>query len=180
MLYNDVTPWTSASVTSRRVVPRRLIVIHTSMGYNSLLWLQGASSLAGLPASSDFLINRLGWIYQITRPGMFAYHTGKARWLWLQDADGTLNQSAVGIELECAEQDKQRVNNLQYIACAALCRQLINSHDILPDGIVTHAMVALPRGRKNDPLFFDNYVFGRELQHPSPQAATLKFPEALP
>ena len=180
MLYNDVSAWTSSAVIRLRIEPRRLVVIHTTQGYNSLAWLQGASCLSGKCVSADFLINRLGWVYQIGRPGHYTFHTGTARWQFLQDPDYTLNQSAIGIELECHEERRQRINNLQYIACAALCRALVAAHDIIPDGIVTHAMVALPRGRKSDPKYFDNYVFGRELAHPSEEAARLKFPEVLP
>jgi N-acetyl-anhydromuramyl-L-alanine amidase AmpD len=150
------------------------------MGYNSLAWLQGASAMSGKPVSCDFLINRMGWVYQIGRPGAFCFHTGPARWGPLQDPDGTLNQQAVGIEFECAEHKGQRINDFQYIAGARLCNELMAYHGIQPEDIITHAMVAKPQGRKSDPIYFDLNVFGNELENPSPEGSRLRFPAVLP
>jgi N-acetyl-anhydromuramyl-L-alanine amidase AmpD len=150
------------------------------MGYHSLPWLQGASALAGTPASSDFLIDRIGRIFQITKPGQFAYHTGAARWRVLQDRDYTLNQSAVGIELEAAEQHRQTINDPQIIGLAALLRALLTYHQLDPERITTHSIVALPAGRKVDPVFLDWYQVMVEMAAPSAEAWRYQFPAVLP
>lgn len=180
MRYHDVSKDTSLHVTRRRYWPRRLIVLHTTMGVDSLAWLQGGSAREGRPASADFLIYRDGDIMQITRPGWHAYHTGRAYWRGLQDPDHTLNQQAIGIELEALEQMGEIVTNEQYIACAALCRRLLLQHYIDADCITTHSVIALPPGRKVDPMCLDAQVLFREMVYPSREAAEFDFPEVLP
>lgn len=180
MKYYDVSADTSLSVRAPRRLPRRLIVLHTTMGYNSRSWLQGGSAAHGTPASADFLVDRLGNIYQLIPPGWYSYHSGTARWRWIQDPDYTLNQSAVGIEIEAAEHRGQRITDLQYIATAALLDALMAHHAILVDRIVTHAMVALPPGRKKDPMTLDWQVMMREMVQASKEAAGLIIPAVLP
>lgn len=180
MQFQDVSKDTSRHVTRRRYWPRRLVVLHTSMGVDSLSWLQGGSARQGRPASADFLIYRNGDIMQITRPGWHAFHTGQAYWRGLQDPDKTLNQQAVGVELEALEQMGEIVTNEQYIACASLLRRLLLQHLIDADAITTHATIALPPGRKIDPMVFDAQVLFREMVYPSIQAADFDFPEVLP
>lgn len=180
MKYIDVSDKTSHRVVGIRRIKRKLIVLHTTMGYNSLKWLQGGSADAGRPASSDFLIDRVGNIYQITKPGWYSFHSGTARWRFIQDPGYNLNQSAVGIEIEAAEHKGQKITDLQYIALAALVKKLVEYHDIMIDAVVTHAQVALPPGRKQDPKYFDGYVMAKEMAYPSKESADLVFPEFLP
>lgn len=169
--YVDVSTRTKLSVTASRWLPRRGFCIHTTMGMDSLGWLQGGSAASGSPASADYLVKPEGTIYQITRAGWYAYHTGVARYLDYQEGDQSLNQSLVGIECECAEQRGYRITNDQYIALAALCNQLCVVHKLVNPWYVTHRMIALPPGRKTDPNHFDNNVFIRERHDPSPEAA---------
>lgn len=180
MKYIDVSAKTDPSLKPRRTVRRRGIVIHTTMGYDSLSWLQRDSIQAGRPASADFLIARNGDIYQITEPGTHAWHTGRARWRTHMDQDGSLSHSYVGIEIESAEHRGQYMTSLQYIACAALVRKLVQQHGIGVDNIVGHWQVAMPRGRKQDPMKFDTAVFAQELLSPSKEARELVFPAVLP
>jgi N-acetyl-anhydromuramyl-L-alanine amidase AmpD len=180
MKYKDVSAHTSLHVGGIRTVKRKLIVLHTTMGYNSLAWLQGGSHLAGTPASCDYLITRIGDIYQLSVPGRYAYHSGTARWLYVQDSDYTVNQSAVGIEWECAEHRGQKITDLQYIAGAALIRRLFEYHDLQVDKLVTHGGVALPPGRKKDPIYLDMFVLTREMAFPSLWSKGLIFPQVMP
>jgi N-acetyl-anhydromuramyl-L-alanine amidase AmpD len=150
------------------------------MGSDSLGWLQGGSAKEGTPASADFLIKPDGKIYQITRPGWYSYHSGRAIFEGLQDPDGSLNQSLIGIELECPEQRGYKITDPQYIGLAALCRELTVFHELSDPIFTTHRYVALPKGRKQDPIFFDNEVFMREHYDPSKEAALYIFPEVLP
>lgn len=180
MKYRDVSDNTSLAVIGKRTMNRKLIVLHTSEGYNSLGWLQGDSVSSGRPVSADFYLNRIGDIYQITKPGLFAFHTGTARWRYMQDPDYTLNQSAIGIELEAAEHRGQRITDLQYIGLAALLRALMSYHPLVDDPVITHAMCALPPGRKTDPRSLDWQIVAREMMHPSVESLGLVIPEVLP
>lgn len=180
MRYIDVSDDTARELIAKRSVNRKLVVLHTTEGYNSLRWLQNDSRLTGKPASCDYLIDRMGNIRQIGRPGMYTYHTGPARWRYIQDPDYTLNQSAVGVEFEAYESRGQRITDLQYIAGAALFRALLSYHTLITDPFVTHAMVALPPGRKTDPRSIDWQVMAREMMSPSVEASQLVIPAVLP
>lgn len=178
--YIDVSQRTALTVTSTRRYPRRGIVIHESIGTDSISWLQGGSARDGRPASADYLIRRDGDILQITRPGWYAYHTGVARWQLQQESDRSLNQSFIGIELENKPEDGERVTGPQYIACAALVARLIATYHIDMRNIVGHYQIALPAGRKSDPVTFNWSMFTVELIMPSPEQSTIKFPQELP
>ncbi len=175
--YRDASSATSASVTARRRLKRRGIVIHTTMGYNSLPWLQGGSAVAGAPASADFLIGRDARITRITRPGWYAYHSGKARWKLYSDPDGSINQGFIGIELEAAEQHAQVILDPQYIALGALLRHLLSGGSLPFNGICGHYECALPNGRKSDPLSLNWAILTRELISPSVESFGYLFPE---
>jgi len=165
--FKDMSHATLASVMARRHKKRRGIIIHESIGYDSLAWLQGASALAGRPASADYLIHRNGDISQITLPGWYAYHTGRAIWRGLQDDDGTLNETFVGIECENDPTAGQVITDAQYIGLAWLCRRLMGVFPIAANMIAGHGEVALPHGRKTDPITLDWTILTRELILPS-------------
>lgn len=180
MLYIDVSKKTKDTVTRRRDKRRQGIVLHETIGIDSLSWLQGGSATVGRSASSDFLIARDGTIYQITKPGYYSFHAGKSRWRLIQDSDYTLNQSFVGIELENHPGRGQKITDPQYIACAALIRKLITQHGIPILNLVGHYQVALPHGRKSDPVTLDYAILTREMINPSPEGQAIRFPEVLP
>jgi N-acetyl-anhydromuramyl-L-alanine amidase AmpD len=171
---------TSTSVIGHRKLRRRGIVIHTTEGLNSLHWLQGNSALTGMPASADFLIDRNGDIHQITLPGWFAYHSGRARWGLYQEADTTINQGFYGIELENSKLDGQKVTDAQYISLAWLVRLLITVNHMEFSNLTDHRSVALPAGRKSDPSGFDFTIFTHELLYPSPDWDGYLLLEELP
>jgi len=167
MEYINVSDSTSLAVIGTRKLRRRGIVIHTSEGINSLAWLQGGSALAGRPASSDFLINRKGDIFQITPPGYFAYHAGQSRHGLYQEQDHTINQGYYGIELEQSLKNGQKVTNYQYVSLGWLVRVLLSYNRLDVRNVRGHYEVALPQGRKQDPSGFDWNIFTVEMIHPS-------------
>lgn len=177
--YRDASSVTSASVTARRRLPRRGIVIHTTMGHDSLGWLQGGSAIVGTPASADFLITRDPNIVRITRPGWYAYHSGLARWNLYSDPDGSINQGFIGIEIEAAEQLGEKITDPQYIALAALMRVLLSTVPIGLTDVCGHYACARPPGRKSDPLRLDWAVLTRELLNPSIEAQRFLFGTVL-
>lgn len=178
--YFDVSSSTSDDVLGTRKLKRRGIVIHTDEGPNALSWLQGGSAIDGRPASSDFWIARNGDIYQITPPGSFAYHTGKARYNLYQEADTTLNQGFYGIELQNWSEKGERVTDAQYIALAWLCRSLLTYRAMPYYNLTSHGVVALPAGRKHDPSGFDWAIFTVELLNPSHEWNGVLLPEDIP
>lgn len=178
--YIDVSKDTSLAVGGPRTIERRGIMLHTTEGFQSLPWLQAGSAQAGRPASSDFLVDREGNIYQITRVGRYAFHSGKARWLWIQDPDGSISQSFVGIELEQYGASGQKVTDRQYIASAALVHRLAFYHGLDLRLLCGHYQAALPAGRKSDPSGFNWGVWWLELLNPSIEGTHIAFPSVLP
>ena len=166
----DVSAATSNEVTARRTLPRKGIVLHETIGDDSLSWLQGGSARAGRPASADYLIDRLGNVYQITRAGYYAYHTGIARWQLQQEPDRSLNQTFVGIEFENNPELGERIQTAQYIAGAWLIRRLMSYFPIDVRNVVGHYQVALPSGRKSDPVTLNWVILTQELILPSVEA----------
>lgn len=154
--------------------------MHTSEGTDSLAWLQGQSAVEGDPASANYLVTRQGDVLSLLAVGWYAYHSGRARWQLDQDANGTLNAYYVGIELENHSGLGQKVTTEQYIASAALARKLIAQNLIAPWKVIGHNQVAIPNGRKSDPLAFDWGIWCRELVAPSFEAGYVVLPEALP
>ena len=178
--YIDVSNNTLPEVTAVRKLRRRGVVLHETIGTNSLAWLQGDSAKHNRPASSDFLVNRHGDIYQLIRPGYYSYHSGRALWNLYQDSDGTLNQSYVGIEIENHPGLGQVIASPQYVAVAALLRRLIAAHSIPFVNIVGHYQVARPIGRKQDPATLNWAMLTTETINPSPEQSLYTFPAVLP
>lgn len=178
--YINVSAQTSYDVIGERKLARRGILIHTDEGAGALGWLQGGSAKSDNPVSADFWIDRLGNVYQITPPGYFAWHSGRARLGLYQEADGSINQGFYGIELQNWGEKNQRVTNLQYISLAWLCRVLMTYNPIPYYFMESHAQAALPPGRKHDPSGFDWVIFTRELINPSPEWSGYVLTEELP
>lgn len=178
--YRDVSIRTSTLVTSVRTMGRAGIVLHSTEGSDSLGWLQGQSAIAGKSASSDYLVDREGNIYQITPLLHYAYHVGVGSWRGINNLMGRLNQMLVGIEMESRTSDHPRYTDVQLVSTAGLVRRLMLYHRLDVLGMVRHGDIALPPGRRSDPVAFPASTFTQELFFPSPLDPALVFPEALP
>jgi N-acetyl-anhydromuramyl-L-alanine amidase AmpD len=144
------------------------VVIHTTIGTNSLNWLQRGSYEAWLrdpvnykPASCDKLIGKDGKIYILTQWHEMSYHAGVSRWRGRQDENRTLNRTHLGYEIETLDNGTDVVNPAQYLSAAASyaydCARG-RMHDV---DLCAHAWCALPPGRKSDPAWFDwGYFWG--------------------
>ena len=100
--------------------------------------------------SSHFLIDRNGAVIEVVPPERRAFHAGRSTLGGVSD----LNNFSVGIEL-VGRNDGQPYSQAQYAATSDLIGRL-RMHYSIPDGrIVSHAAVALPPGRKTDPVGFD-------------------------
>ena len=100
--------------------------------------------------SSHFVIDRNGAIIEMVPPRRRAFHAGRS----ILDGIPDLNNYSIGIEL-VGRNDGQPYSNAQYAATAALIGRLRMHHTIPDSRIVSHAAVAIPPGRKTDPVGFD-------------------------
>lgn len=169
--FYDVSGRTNTELYRPRLVRRRGIVVHETIGYDSLPYLQGGSLLDGRKVSSDYHIARNGDVSQITPPRCYSFHSGVARWQLYQESDRTINQGFVGVELENHPDDGQVVTGPQYIGLAWLIRVLCTSHPIDLRNVVGHYQVALPSGRKKDPVTMNWTMLTTELIRPSVTAS---------
>jgi N-acetylmuramoyl-L-alanine amidase len=177
--YVDVSLGTSSMVTKKRIHGRIGIALHSTEGRNSLPWLQGGSYIAGAPASCDYLVNRDGDILQLTSAGYYSYHLGVATWRGINNLTGRLNQMVIGIELESFEGSIPRYTDSQLVTSAALVRQLFAYHRLDILSVMRHGDVALPIGRRTDPVNFPAFTWTRELLEPSPLPSSLVFPAVM-
>lgn len=173
--FYDVSDNTDADVVGTRQLKRRGVVIHETIGTDSLAWLQGGSARHGSPASCDFLISKVGNIYMLTTPSTYSFHSGRARWRLYQEKDGSINQGFFGVELENYPASGQTINTPQYIALAALLRYLLTWFDIDFRNVAGHYEVALPAGRKQDPVTLNWAMLTDELLLPSKEQSLYAF-----
>jgi len=166
--------------TAKRVMGRAGAVLHSSEGYDSLDWLQGHDPDQPKPASADFLISRAGNLYQLTQPGFFSYHVGIGKWHNLNNDKGMLNELLVGIEMESHGSQTPRYTDIQLVVCAALIRKLMMQHLFPITHVTYHRDIALPPGRRSDPVNFPAWVWTRELLYPSALASSFVWPVVLP
>jgi N-acetylmuramoyl-L-alanine amidase len=146
----------SALVTEQRVSPnmeprlgaRRpdMLVLHyTGMesADRAVDWLCNAESRV----SSHYLVHEDGRIVQMVPEAMRAWHAGVSSWRGETD----VNSCSIGIEIHNPghEFGYPDFSPAQMDALAALCRDIIDRHAILPSRVLAHSDVA--PGRKRDP-----------------------------
>jgi N-acetyl-anhydromuramyl-L-alanine amidase AmpD len=151
----DITTSFDPRVSGPRTLGPYGTLVHTTSGKDSLRWLTGRSADAGSPASSDALISRTGTQFLITPEGRYAYHAGKSRvTIDREYRDDDTSQRLLGVELEC--QDTERPTFEQYDSLADLI--VFYAHRWAwrwPFIIYGHYAVAIPLGRRSDPVNFD-------------------------
>jgi len=138
---------TNYSMRPRGVEPE-LIVLHSTCGAyeGALRWLCSPRSLV----SAHFLVARDGQrAAQIVPTERAAWHAGVSCY----DHREHVNNWSVGIEMEHMDGEDDWPEE-QLRAVADICAQLIAVYGIAPDAIVSHAEVAVPAGRKVDPVDF--------------------------
>lgn len=101
-------------------------------------------------ASSHYIVNTNGDIYQEVREEDTAYHAGVSEWA----GDKNINDVSIGVEMTNLNNGKDAYDLPQYNATVELVRDIVLRRDIKRENVPTHAQVAKPKGRKNDPLGF--------------------------
>ncbi len=158
----DVSNNTDICTSHSRVNPAAGCLIHTTSGSNSLEWLQGGSCRASRPAGADYLVERQGTRYKLTPNNRYAYHAGISR--WTNDRtyrNNAVSEQLVGIELECLDTQQPTFEQIDSLAELIVA---ISPHWgwRWPFIILGHYAVALPLGRRSDPIAMDwGWLAGR-------------------
>lgn len=101
--------------------------------------------------SAHFVIGKQGEVIQMVPVELRAWHAG------ISQLDGMehVNDYSVGIEMVNRNDGKDPYTEAQMLAVAGIIR-FVRSRYAIPDArLVSHAEIALPSGRKNDPTGFD-------------------------
>lgn len=127
------------------------IVIHTTDNSHATAFDGEAAFLRDSPdVSAHFLVGKIGQIAQILPPELEAWHAGVAI-----PAYG--NDFSIGIEAHVSVGEQWTPT--QRDALTWLVRLLLDRYHIQPQHVDTHRAIALPKGRKADPLAFPDAAF---------------------
>ena len=105
----------------------------------------------GAGVSAHFVVGRDGRVVQMVPVEGRAWHAGVSRLAGV----GGVNDYSVGIEMVNLDDGRDPYTDAQYRAVADIIRLLRTRLTIPDERIVSHARIALPPGRKCDPLGFD-------------------------
>ena len=105
----------------------------------------------GSGVSAHFVVGRDGRVVQMVPVEMRAWHAGVSQLAGV----GGVNDYSVGIEMVNLDDGRDPYTDAQYRSVAGIIRLLRTRLTIPNDRIVSHAQIALPPGRKRDPLGFD-------------------------
>ena len=149
--------------------PLDIVVLHsTCMSANTtdevVHWFQTPES----EVSSHYIVGKDGRVVQMVAEGMRAWHAGPCDWRGRTD----INSCSVGIEMVHRDQDpKDDWPDAQVRAVARLLADIRTRHAVPDDHVLFHSEVAVPPGRKHDPVNFDRARLLRlagEFAKPSP------------
>lgn len=103
--------------------------------------------------SAHYLVGRGGEVIEIVDPKYKALHAGKSK---LPNSDKVnVNEFSIGIEILCSEDEK--ILDIQYESLKNLVIKLNEDYPI--SNIYGHSDIAIPKGRKIDPIGFDWKLF---------------------
>ncbi len=135
------------------------VVLHaTADGGNELGaegWLRNPRS----GASAHLHIRRDGTVVRLVADELRAWHAGGSVWRGRRG----VNDFSLGWELANRNDGREPYSDAQHTAVAALAVHYIRQ-GLEPAAVVSHAEVALPAGRKVDPLGFDWRRFRRDTE----------------
>ena len=101
--------------------------------------------------SAHFVVGRDGRVVQMVPVEKRAWHAGVS----VFEGVSAVNNYSVGIEMVNLNDGKDPYTVEQMESVAGIIRLLRSKYDIPDSRIVSHAQIALPAGRKNDPVGFD-------------------------
>lgn len=101
--------------------------------------------------SAHFVVGRDGRVVQMVPVERRAWHAGPS----ILDGVSSVNDYSVGIEMVNLNNGKDPYTDAQIHAVAGILRFLRSRYAIPDSRVVSHASIALPAGRKSDPVGFD-------------------------
>lgn len=116
--------------------------------------------------SAHFVVGRDGRVVQMVRVEQRAWHAGPST----LDGVDKVNDYSVGIEMVNLNDGKDVYTEPQVEAVAGIIRHIRSRYDVPDARIVSHAQIALPAGRKSDPVGFDFDKLKRLARAIPPQA----------
>ena len=135
------------------------IVLHADASErveSTLAWLQDPIQKGSkTPVSYHVLISRVGAVFYLVHPDAKAYHAGASTFRGRPWCNGY----SVGVSMSNKNDGAEPFPPAQRDAALAVCVALCRHYGLTADDITTHAEVATPAGRKNDPLGFDLAAF---------------------
>lgn len=145
----DRTDQTDPRVYGGTMHPDGIILHHTGSNNEAgdEMWL---STYHANPVSTNQLVRRDGTIVQLVANNRIAWHAGKS----ILNGRTDCNSWCIGIEI-CNNGVGEKFTDAQYEAVAQTVAYNCARYLIPDRNVSTHAAVALPAGRKNDPLGFD-------------------------
>lgn len=149
----DITGQTDPSVHGGRMAkgdPKGIVLHHTgSRGEDGDIWW--LSHAHPNPVSINQLIKRDGTIVQIVPNDGIAWHAGTS----VLNGRADCNSWCIGIEICNAGDGTELYTDAQYEAVAQTIAYNCVVYRIPDRNVSSHARVALPPGRKNDPINWD-------------------------
>jgi N-acetyl-anhydromuramyl-L-alanine amidase AmpD len=149
-MYSRAIPFNLKGVAHHE--PRRpgvavdVLLLHATVGSAaaSLSWFRNPASRVSI----HYLVDKQGRVYSLTPESLTAWHAGRASW----QGRTNLNACSIGVELENRNDGKDPYPQAQLDSLVDLARDLRTRWPI--QHYLTHAQVAVPRGRKSDPRGF--------------------------
>jgi N-acetylmuramoyl-L-alanine amidase len=138
--HNLRTPWTTIDC----------VVLHSTAD-SSLASTVAEFATHGTGRSAHFVVAKNGHVVQMVPIEYRAWHAGRS----CLDGDDNVNDFSVGIEMVNLDNGRDPYTKAQYKAVAGIILLLRTRCNIPDSRIVSHAKVALPPGRKCDPLGFN-------------------------
>ncbi len=104
------------------------------------------------PVSYHTIIDRDGTVHHLVATEKRAWHAGVSSFL----GRANVNDYSIGLSFANKNDGVERYTDEQYLIGAELVAAWMKKHPaVTKERITTHAIVALPLGRKTDPLGFD-------------------------
>lgn len=122
------------------------IVLHADAASrldSSLDWVMRAESRV----SYHIMIGRNGAVYLVVPPERRAWHCGKSR----MEGHDDVNDFSIGVCLANRNDGVEEYPAAQYAEAMRVCTKLCQHFGIPANRITTHALIAIPTGRKTDP-----------------------------
>ena len=141
-------PSPNQSARSGNVI--RVICLHATADRGNEAGAEGWLTNKDSGVSAHLHIRRDGTVTRFVPDAAKAWHAGKSQWRGLAD----VNQFSLGWELANRNDGQELYTEAQYKTVAQLALHYVRQGMPL-DSFTSHAEVARPVGRKNDPFLFD-------------------------